>query len=83
MDAKLRLIHDLSDCGMKVVEAGSFVSPKWVPQMADTASLFTKISQRPGIFYPCLVPNVKGMEAAIKCGVDEIAISTAVSESAD
>lgn len=77
---KLKLINDLSETGLKVIEAGSFVSPKWIPQMADTSALFPKINALPHISYPCLVPNSKGFQNALKVGVKEIAIFTAASE---
>jgi isopropylmalate/homocitrate/citramalate synthase len=63
-----------------VVEAGSFVSPKWIPQMADTAEVLAHLRRRPGVSYPVLVPNMKGFEAARAAGVEEIAIFGAASE---
>ena len=63
------------------VEATAFGSPKWVPQMADSAEVFRRIRQRPGISYPVLVPNVKGLEMALAAGVQEIAVFGAASES--
>jgi len=77
---KVELIDRLSDTGVAVIEAGAFVSPKWVPQMADTAEVLAGIRRRPGINYPVLVPNTKGMEQAIASGVEEIAIFGAASE---
>jgi hydroxymethylglutaryl-CoA lyase len=77
---KVELINRLSGTGLKVIEAGSFVSPKWVPQMADTAEVLSRIQRRPGIRYPVLVPNMKGLEAALAAGVDEIAVFGAASE---
>jgi len=77
---KVELIDRLSATGLKVIEAGSFVSPKWVPQMADTAEVLSRIQRRPGIRYPVLVPNMKGLEAALVAGADEIAVFGAASE---
>jgi isopropylmalate/homocitrate/citramalate synthase len=64
-----------------VIEAGAFVSPKWVPQMADTADVLARINRAPGVSYPVLVPNLEGFKAARTAGADEIAIFTAASES--
>src|SRR5688572_18548587 len=77
---KVELIDRLSDTGLPAVEAGAFVSPKWVPQMADTAEVLTGIRRRPGVGYPVLVPNMKGLEQAVASGVEEIAIFGAASE---
>ena len=77
---KVELIDRLSATGLSVIEAGSFVSPKWVPQMADTAAVLSRIQRRPGVRYPVLVPNIKGLEAALAAGVDEIAVFGAASE---
>jgi hydroxymethylglutaryl-CoA lyase len=77
---KVELINRLSATGLKVIEAGSFVSPKWVPQMADTAEVLSRIHRRPGVRYPVLVPNMKGLEAALAAGADEIAVFGAASE---
>ena len=78
---KVTLIETLADAGLKTVESGSFVSPKWVPQMADTAAVLAAITRRPGVSYPVLVPNLKGLEAAVVAGVEEIAVFGAASES--
>lgn len=78
---KVELIDRLSAAGLPVIEAGAFVSPKWVPQMADTDKVFTGFKPEPGVSYPALVPNIKGMEAAIEAGVKEIAVFAAASES--
>jgi hydroxymethylglutaryl-CoA lyase len=78
---KIALIDRLGDAGLGVIEAGSFVSPKWVPQMADTAEVMAGLARRPGVRYPVLVPNMKGYEAARSAGVDEIAVFAAASES--
>src|SRR5215470_18035339 len=71
---KVELIDRLAAAGFVVVEAGSFVSPKWVPQMADTAEDLNRIHRKPGVRYPVLVPNLKGLEAALAVRVDEIAV---------
>lgn len=78
---KIGLIDRLSDAGLAVVEATSFVSPKWVPQMADNAEVLAGIKRRPGVSYPVLVPNLKGLEAALDAGVEEVALFAAASES--
>ncbi len=78
---KLELIRRLADCGLPVVESTSFVSPKWVPQMADHRDVVKGIVKKPGVRYPVLVPNMKGMESALECGVEEIAVFAAASES--
>lgn len=81
LETKIRLVEMLADAGLSVVEAGAFVSPKWVPQMADSAELMQRIVRKPGVSYPVLVPNMKGYAAAKAAGVDEIAIFGAASES--
>jgi len=79
---KIALVERLADAGLAIIESGSFVSPKWVPQMADTAELLAVIRRKPGVRYPVLVPNMKGLEAAAAAtGVDEIAIFGAATES--
>ncbi len=78
---KLRLIHGLADAGIPVVEATSFVSPKWVPQMADAAEVMGGLRRKPGVRYPVLTPNLKGFEAAMAAGADEVAVFAAASES--
>ncbi len=78
---KVELIERLAEAGCKVVEAGAFVSPKWVPQMADTAEVLAALPRRAGVRYPVLVPNLKGLEAALAAGVAEIAVFGAASES--
>lgn len=77
---KLQLIDMLADAGLGVIECGAFVSPKWVPQMADSGELYTRIIKRPGLSYPMLVPNLKGLELALEAGVEEIALFSAASE---
>uniref|UniRef100_A0A6V7HVZ3 hydroxymethylglutaryl-CoA lyase n=1 Tax=Bracon brevicornis TaxID=1563983 RepID=A0A6V7HVZ3_9HYME len=78
---KISLINKLSSTGLKTIETTSFVSPKWVPQMQDNAEVFSSITKSPGINYPVLVPNLKGLESAMKVGVEEIAVFGAASES--
>jgi hydroxymethylglutaryl-CoA lyase len=78
---KIELIERLAACGLTVVESGSFVSSKWVPQMADTDKVMAGISRRAGVSYPVLVPNLKGLEGAIAAKADEVAIFGAASES--
>jgi hydroxymethylglutaryl-CoA lyase len=78
--AKIELIDRLSATGLRSVEATSFVSPKWVPQLADAAEVYVGIAKRPGVRYPVLVPNEQGYERARAVGVDEIAVFTAASE---
>jgi hydroxymethylglutaryl-CoA lyase len=80
MATKVALIERLAEAGLSVVEAGSFVSPKWIPQMADTAEVLAQLQRRPCVSYPVLVPNMKGFEAAHAAGVEEIAIFGAASE---
>lgn len=77
---KIALIDRLSQTGLRTIEATSFVSPKWVPQLADAAEVFTGIQRAPGIAYPVLVPNETGYERARAVGVEEIAVFTAASE---
>lgn len=77
---KVALIDRLARAGLTVVEAGSFVSPKWVPQMADTAEVMAAIERRAGVSYPVLVPNMKGFEAALAAKAGEIAVFGAASE---
>lgn len=78
--SKVELIDRLSAAGLSVIEAGSFVSPRWVPQMADTGKVLAKIQRRPGVRYPVLVPNMKGFQMAMEAGAEEIAVFTAASE---
>lgn len=78
--AKLELIDRLGTAGLKRIEAASFVSPKWVPQMADHREVMTGIRRRPGVIYSALTPNLKGLEAALECGVQEVAVFAAASE---
>src|SRR5437762_493134 len=80
-DIKVEYITALGDAGLRVIEAGAFVSPKWVPQMADTAEVYANIPKDPGVEYPVLVPNMKGLDRALEVGVKSIAVFTAASES--
>ena len=66
--AKIELIHRLQDAGLPAVQATAFVSPKWVPQMADNAEVMAGIQRKPGVSYPVLVPNRKGLDAAMAAG---------------
>ncbi len=77
---KVRLVDDLSAAGLEYVEVGSFVSPKWVPQMAGSAEVFAQIRQKAGVTYAALTPNLKGFEAAMLAGVKEVAVFAAASE---
>src|SRR5947208_6080450 len=79
-EAKVEYITTLADAGLRVIEAGAFVSPKWVPQMADSGDVYRNIPKDPGVEYPVLVPNMKGLERAIDAGVQSIAIFTAASD---
>jgi len=79
-DVKVELVDRLSAAGFANVEATSFVSPKWVPQMADAAEVMARIRRRPGTIYSVLTPNLKGFEAARAAGADEVVIFGAASE---
>ncbi|MCX8926161.1 hydroxymethylglutaryl-CoA lyase, partial [Vibrio parahaemolyticus] len=77
---KIRLINLLSNSGLKHIEAGSFVSPKWVPQMADSDQVFSGITQKPDVVYSALTPNLAGLERALESGVKQIAVFGSASE---
>ena len=79
-DIKIGLVHRLQDAGLKEIEVTSFVSPKWVPQMADNAQVMAGIARRPGVRYAALTPNMKGLEGALASGVDEVVVFGAASE---
>jgi hydroxymethylglutaryl-CoA lyase len=79
-EVKVALINQLSDAGFVNIEAASFVSPKWVPQMADGADVMARIQRRAGTLYSALTPNLKGFEGAIAAGADEVVIFGAASE---
>lgn len=78
---KVKLVERLACAGLKTVEAGAFVSPKWVPQMAASDEVMTKIERQPGVSYPVLTPNMKGYEGARAAKADTIAVFGAASES--
>src|SRR5256885_16089033 len=79
-EVKVGLIDRLTAAGLPAIEAASFVSPKWVPQMADAAEVMAAIKRGPGVRYPVLTPNLKGFEAALAAGCDEVAVFVAASE---
>lgn len=80
LQSKLTLIDELASAGLNVIEAGSFVSPKWVPQMADSGEIFRQMKRHSGVTYTALTPNLKGFEAALEADVDEVAVFGAASE---
>ncbi|MFG2073204.1 hydroxymethylglutaryl-CoA lyase [Nonomuraea maritima] len=80
VEVKAEFIGRLADAGHKVIEATSFVHPRWVPQLADAEELFTGLRRRPGVRYPVLVPNERGLDRALAQGVDEIAIFASATE---
>lgn len=80
-ELRIELINRLADSGLRVIEAGSFVSPKWIPQMADTDKVVSKLELGSGIRFPVLVPNEEGLEKAIEAGVREIALFASATES--
>jgi hydroxymethylglutaryl-CoA lyase len=79
-DVKVELIERLADAGLPVVEATSFVNPKWVPQLADAAEVLAALRRKPGVRYPVLVPNERGLERALEAGADEVAIFGSATE---
>jgi hydroxymethylglutaryl-CoA lyase len=79
-DVKVAFIDFLTDAGFPAIEATSFVSPKWVPQMGDAADVMARIRRKAGVRYPVLAPNVKGFEAALAANADEVAVFVAASE---
>ncbi len=79
-DVKVALVDLLTDAGYSAIETTSFVSPKWVPQMADAAEVMARIRRKPGVRYPVLTPNLKGFEAAMAAKADEVAVFVAASE---
>jgi hydroxymethylglutaryl-CoA lyase len=81
LEAKVELIEALADAGLKTIEAGSFVSPKWVPQMGDTAEVLARLDLQSEINYPVLVPNLQGLDRALDHGVREVAVFASASES--
>ncbi len=79
-DVKVALVDLLTDAGFPAIETTSFVSPKWVPQMADAADVMARIRRKPGVRYPVLTPNMKGFDAALAAKADEVAVFVAASE---
>ncbi len=79
-DIKVDLIERLARAGLPAVEAGAFVSPKWVPQMADSEEVFRRIERREGVTYPALTPNMRGFDRALAVGVTEVGVFAAASE---
>jgi hydroxymethylglutaryl-CoA lyase len=77
---KIAFVNRLSDAGHTTIEVSAFVSPKWVPQMADASEVCARITRRPGVRYTALVPNIRGLERAREAGVDEVAVFPAASE---
>jgi hydroxymethylglutaryl-CoA lyase len=80
VDVKVEFIDRLADAGLSVIEATSFVHPKWVPQLADAEELIDRLSLRPGVRYPVLVPNLRGLDRALAKGIREIAIFGSATE---
>jgi len=81
VEVKAEFIDRLADAGLRVIEATSFVHPEWVPQLADADELLKRLERRPGVTYPVLVPNERGMDRALAAGVEEIAIFASATES--
>jgi hydroxymethylglutaryl-CoA lyase len=79
-ETKIELVERLADAGLRFIEAGAFVSPKWVPKMADSADVMARIERRPGVVYSVLTPNLKGFEGAVAARADEVAVFGAASE---
>ncbi len=79
-NAKINLIEQLSETGLSHIEVGSFVSPKWVPQMADSKAVMERMIREPNVIYSALTPNLQGFEKAMESGVDQVAIFTSASE---
>lgn len=80
LEAKIALVNALADTGLSYIETGAFVSPKWVPQMADSGEVFAGIERREGVTYAALTPNLQGFAAAVAAGANEVAIFGAASE---
>ena len=80
VEAKVQLVDALTAAGVGYIEVGSFVSPKWVPQMAGSAEVFAQIQRKPGVIYGALAPNLRGFEDALAAGVKEVAVFAAASE---
>ena len=79
-EIKIELIDKLAQSGIKTIEAASFVSPKWIPQMKDSSEVMDGIPKKPGVRYPVLTPNMKGLERALQAGAEEVAVFAAASE---
>ncbi|EPL11292.1 hydroxymethylglutaryl-CoA lyase [Pseudomonas sp. CF161] len=79
-EVRLQLLQHLADAGLRTLEAGAFVSPRWVPQMAGSDQVFRALPERPGVTWTALVPNVQGLEAALAAGCREVAVFAAASE---
>ncbi len=79
-EIKIELIDKLAQSGIKTIEAASFVSPKWIPQMKDSSEVMDGIPKKPGVRYPVLTPNLKGLERALQAGAEEVAVFAAASE---
>ena len=79
-EVKVAFVDALSDCGFDEIEVSSFVSPKWIPQLADAEAVFARIRRAPGVTYMALVPNLQGLERAHAARVDKVAVFTAASE---
>lgn len=79
-EAKVRFVDALSACGLREIEVSSFVSPRWIPQLADAEAVFAAIRRAPGVTYMALVPNEQGLDRAILARVDKVAVFTAASE---
>jgi hydroxymethylglutaryl-CoA lyase len=79
-ETKIELVERLADAGLKFIEAGAFVSPKWVPKMADSADVMARIERKRGVVYSVLTPNLKGFEGAVAARADEVAVFGAASE---
>ncbi len=80
VEVKAEFVDRLADAGHKVIETTSFVHPRWVPQLADAEELLSRLHRRPGVRYPVLVPNMRGLERALEHGVDEIAVFASATE---
>jgi len=79
-DVKVRFVDALSGCGLQEIEVSSFVSPRWIPQLADAEQVFAEIRRAPGVTYMALVPNLQGLERAERARADKVAVFTAASE---
>lgn len=77
---RVELVERLADAGLRTIEAGAFVSPRWVPQMADSGAVLRRLGQRPGVTYTALVPNLQGLDMALAAGCREVAVFAAASE---